>query len=140
MTKNEKISTATSGLSASGCVDYLFFGSDIFLGSVYGKGHPLNIARVWPVIDLCRILKWLPDKYYQPVEPASPEQLNLFHDMSYIRALQMAERDQALQDADMQRYRSGLDNNPIFADVYRRPATAAAASLMAADALFESRV
>ena len=40
----------------------------------------------------------------------------------------------------MQRYRIGLDNNPIFADVYRRPATAAAASLMAADALFESRV
>ena len=92
------------------------------------------------MIDLCRILKWLPDKYYQPVEPASPEQLNLFHDMSYIRALQMAERDQALKDADMQRYRIGLDNNPIFADVYRRPATAAAASLMAADALFESRV
>ena len=140
MTKNEKISTARSGLSASGCVDYVFFGSDIFRGSVYGEGHPLNIARVWPVIDLCRILNWLPDECYQPVEPASPEQLNLFHDMSYIRALQMAERDQALQDADMQRYRIGLDNNPIFADVYRRPATAAAASLMGADALFESRV
>ena len=43
MTKYEKISTARSGLSASRYVDYVFFGSDIFRGSGYGKGHPLNI-------------------------------------------------------------------------------------------------
>lgn len=127
-------------LSASRRANCIFFGSDIFRGSVYGRGHPLNIARVWPVIDLCRLLNWLPDTCYQAVKPATPDQLNLFHDMSYIRALQVAERDQFLHELQMQRYRIGLDNNPIFADVYRRPATAAAASLMAADALFEGRV
>ena len=127
-------------LSAAERNDIVFLGSDIFRGSVYGKGHPLNIARVWPVIDLCRMLNWLPNIAYQTVEPATPDQLGLFHDMSYIRALQMAERDQALQETLMQRYRIGLDNNPIFADVYRRPATAAAASLIAVDALFEGRV
>lgn len=127
-------------LSASKRGEFVFFGSDIFRGSVYGKGHPLNIARVWPVIDLCRILNWLPDKCYQPVKPASPEQLNLFHDMSYIRALLRAERDQALDDVQMKRYRIGLDHNPIFANVYSRPATAAAASLIAVDALFDGKV
>ncbi len=115
----------------------LFLGSDIFRGSVYGDGHPLNIARVWPVIDLSRILGWLPEALYQQVAPATPQQLSLFHQPGYIAALQDAERDQALDEERMQRHRIGLDNNPIFADVYRRPATAAAASLKAADILFE---
>ena len=117
----------------------LFFGSDIFRGSVYGNGHPLNIARVWPVIDLCRILGWLPDRAYQPVLPATAEQLSLFHTTAYINALQDAERDQALDQNRMEKHRIGLDSNPIFADVFRRPATAAAASLNAADLLYDKK-
>ena len=38
---------------------FCILGSDIFRGSVYGKGHPLNIARVWPVIDICLALGWI---------------------------------------------------------------------------------
>ncbi len=117
----------------------MFLGSDIFRGSVYGKGHPLNIARVWPVIDLCRILGWLPDTAYRPVLPATAEQLSLFHTTAYISALQDAERDQALDAARMEQHRIGLDSNPIFADVFRRPATAAAASLKAADMLYDGQ-
>ena len=117
----------------------LFLGSEIFRGSVYGTGHPLNIARVWPVVDLCRILGWLPDEMYRPVQPATPDQLSLFHQPDYIAALQDAERDQALDTFRAQKHRIGLDSNPIFADVYRRPATAAAASLKAADILIEGQ-
>lgn len=119
--------------------DCLFFGSEIFRGSVYGDGHPLNIARVWPVMDLCRALGWLDERSYRQVAPATPDQLSLFHDRGYIAALMDAERDQSLDRARMEKHRIGLDNNPIFADVYKRPATAAAASLKAVDALYDGK-
>ena len=56
---------------------FRFFGSDIFRGSVYGRGHPLNIARVWPVIDICWALGWLAADEYQQIAPATPKELQL---------------------------------------------------------------
>ncbi len=118
---------------------FLFLGSDIFRGSVYGRGHPLNIARVWPVIDICRALGWLTDSSYQSVEPARPQQLGLFHSQAYIAALLEAEARQTLSPEMSERYRIGRDGNPIFPQVYSRPATAAAASLTAAELLLSGR-
>lgn len=112
-----------------------FLGSDIFRGSVYGQGHPLNIARVWPVIDICRALGWLAADEYQQIAPATPKELQLFHTPDYVAALLEAEKQQELSAAQMQRHRIGLDNNPIFPQVYSRPATAAAASMRGAKAL-----
>ena len=114
---------------------FRFFGSDIFRGSVYGRGHPLNIARVWPVIDICRALGWLAADEYQQIAPATPKELQLFHTPDYIAALLEAEKQQELSAAQMQRHRIGLDNNPIFPQVYSRPATAAAASMRGAKTL-----
>jgi acetoin utilization protein AcuC len=107
----------------------IFLGSDIFRGSVYGKGHPLNIARVWPVIDICRAFGWLDDSCFETVAPASASELHLFHSADYVAALQDAQTHQALDESRRQRHRIGMDNNPIFPQVYDRPATAAAASM-----------
>ena len=93
---------------------FCILGSDIFRGSVYGKGHPLNIARVWPVIDICQALGWVEEGEYRAIAPARPEALQLFHTADYIQALQEAEKYQKLGDQKMQRHRIGLDNNPIF--------------------------
>ncbi|MGB0710703.1 MAG: acetoin utilization protein AcuC, partial [Candidatus Puniceispirillaceae bacterium] len=114
---------------------FCILGSDIFRGSVYGKGHPLNIARVWPVIDICLALDWIESGEYCSIEPAQPEDLRLFHTADYIQALQEAEKYQKLGEQKMQRHRIGLDNNPIFPQIYRRPATAAAASIFGAKLL-----
>ena len=114
---------------------FCILGSDIFRGSVYGKGHPLNIARVWPVIDICQALGWVEEGEYRAIAPARPEALQLFHTADYIQALQEAEKFQKLGDQKMQRHRIGLDNNPIFLQIYRRPATAAAASIYGANLL-----
>ena len=110
-------------------------GSDIFRGSVYGAGHPLNIARVWPVIDMCFELGWLSDANYIAVSPAPPEKLALFHTPDYIAALLLAEQTQSLDSFQMERHRIGKDNNPIFPQIYSRPATAAHASILAAEML-----
>ncbi|WP_142849630.1 acetoin utilization protein AcuC [Telmatospirillum sp. J64-1] len=105
-----------------------FIGSDIYRGSSYGKGHPLAIPRVYPVIDLCRALGWLPDSAYVESRPATPEQLARFHRPEYIAALMRAEAEQqALPDFNI-----GVNGNPVYGEVFRRPATSAGGSITAA--------
>lgn len=110
----------------------VFLGSDIFRGSGYGSGHPLNIPRIWPVIDICRAQGWLPDKDFEAVTPATAEELECFHTRAYIDALLDAEKNQALDEIRSKRHKIGTHSNPIYPEIYRRPATAAKASLTAA--------
>ncbi len=110
----------------------LFLGNDIYRRSSYGGLHPLAIPRVSTAIDLARALGWLGEGRYREVAPASPAALARFHDPDYLAALQQAERDQALPAAQQERYRIGRDSNPIFPEVFTRPATACGASLTAA--------
>ena len=35
------------------------FTSDIFRGSRYEKGHPLDMDRVWPSVELIRLMGWI---------------------------------------------------------------------------------
>ena len=111
---------------------YVFFGSDIFRHSLYGNNHPLNIARVWPVIDICRAEGWLHDADYEEVPPASRTLLSRFHDPDYIEALWQAEKDQDLPEEMKDRFNIARASNPIFKEVYKRPATAAHASYLGA--------
>ena len=110
----------------------LFIGSEIYRRSTYGKKHPLAIPRVSTTIDLCRAMGWLEDEAYVDSPMASPEQLARFHDPAYIEAIMDAERDQALDEERRQRFNIGKLENPIFAEVYRRPATASGGSILAA--------
>ena len=119
--------------------NFVFFGSDIFRHSVYGDNHPLNIARVWPVIDICRAEGWLSDATYHEIAPATKQVLSSFHDAAYIEALWMAERDQALSEEQKDRFQIGRASNPIFAEVYKRPATAANASLIGSQYLMTGK-
>jgi len=38
----------------------LYIGSDVFRRAAFGANHPLNIVRHSAVLDLVRILGWLP--------------------------------------------------------------------------------
>ena len=35
------------------------FTSDIFRGSRYEKGHPLDMDRVWPSVELIKLMGWV---------------------------------------------------------------------------------
>ena len=37
------------------------FTSDIFKGSRYEKGHPLDMDRVWPSVELLKLTGWVND-------------------------------------------------------------------------------
>ena len=114
-----------------------FLGSDIFRQSFYGHQHPLNIARVWPVIDLLRYENALLDVHYHDVPIASRDELSRYHDTGYVDALYQAQIEQALPETLRDKYNIGKGANPIFKEVYDRPATAAKASMMGAKMLVE---
>ncbi len=113
----------------------LFIGSEIYRRSRYGGKHPLAIPRVSAATDLCRALGWLPDEVYVDSPTATVEQLQRFHDRDYIEAVIRAEAEQAVDDDTARRYNIGRNGNPVFGEVFRRPATACGASLKAAELL-----
>ena len=63
---------------------------------------------------------------------ASEAELLRFHDADYIAALKRAEATQAVDPGDRERYRIGADGNPVYAQVFSRPATSAGGMLLAA--------
>lgn len=107
-------------------------GSDIYRRSRYGTTHPLGIPRVSAMLDLCKALGWVAAGDYIDSPVATPAQLARFHDPSYVAAVMAAERDQRLDEAASRRWNLGRNGNPIFGEVFRRPATACGASLEAA--------
>jgi len=118
----------------------LLIGSEIYRASSYGRKHPLAIPRVSTAIDLSRAMGWLPDEQYVDSPVATPEQLAQFHDPDYIAAIQDAERDQRLDPERRARYQLGKIDNPIFPEIFRRPATAAGASILAVELLAEGGI
>lgn len=108
-----------------------FIGSEIYRRSTYGGRHPLAIPRVSTCIDLCRALGWLPDDVYIDSPRATPAELARFHDPAYIAAVQRAEAEQGLPAEDQLRFSLGRNGNPIFPEVFRRPATACGGAILA---------
>lgn len=111
----------------------LFIGSEIYRLSRYGSQHPLGIPRVSTVVDLCRALGWLPDSAYLDSPTATPEQLARFHSPDYIEAVRAAEAAQHVPVDLSVRYNIGRNGNPVFGEIFRRPATACGGSILAAE-------
>jgi len=112
-----------------------FIGSEIYRGSSYGPSHPLHVPRVSTVIDLSRALGWLPPDRYINAPRARMAALTAFHTPAYIAALMQAEVDQTVDDATRARHHIGTPANPVFAQMFRRPATGAGAVILAAQML-----
>ena len=113
----------------------LFVGSDIYRGSSYGARHPLRVPRVSTVMDLSRALGWLSQDRFRTSPRAKPAALMLWHKPSYIAALQAAETLGEATRELRERFHLGTLSNPIFPEVYRRPATGAGGVMLAAELL-----
>lgn len=110
----------------------VLIGSEIYRGSSYGPKHPLAIPRVSAMLDLVRALGWVGPGQYVESPVAGPAALTRFHHPDYIAALMRAEATQAVSAEDRARYRIGADGNPVFREVFRRPATGAGGTMLAA--------
>jgi acetoin utilization protein AcuC len=110
----------------------IYIGSEIYRNSSYGPKHPLAVPRVSVCTDLCRVLGWLPDSVYRDAPMATQAALARFHDPAYLAALRQAEQDQAVSADVRARFRIGADGNPVYREVFRRPAISAGGVMLAA--------
>ncbi len=113
----------------------IFIGSEVYRGSSYGSLHPLRVPRVSTVMDLAQVMGWLPAAQFRTSPRAKPASLWAWHTPDYIAALQSAERDGVVDDATRRTYGLGTLSNPVFADMFRRPATGAGGVMLAAELL-----
>lgn len=113
----------------------LFIGSEIYRQSSYGARHPLRVPRVSTVMDLARALGWLPAERFRTSPRAKPAALALWHEPAYIAALQAAETLGEATEEMRARFHLGTLSNPVFPEVYRRPATGAGGVMLAAELL-----
>ncbi len=120
---------------APAAVAPLFIGSEIYRGSSYGPSHPLRVPRVSTVMDLARALDWLPGDRFRTSPRAKPAALALWHDSAYVAALQAAETLGEATPEMRARHNLGTLSNPVFPEVYRRPATGAGGTMLAAELL-----
>ncbi|MBY0338673.1 MAG: acetoin utilization protein AcuC [Acetobacteraceae bacterium] len=107
-------------------------GSEIYRGSTYGPKHPLAIPRVSTTLDLIRALGWVTPAHDIDSPRATPAELTRFHDADYVAALQRAEATQTISAEDKARFGIGANGNPIYREVFRRPATGAGGTTLAA--------
>jgi acetoin utilization protein AcuC len=113
----------------------ILIGSEIYRTSSYGGGHPLRIPRVSTVMDLSRAMGWLPDARFRSSPRAKPAALAMWHEPAYVLALQAAEARGHATEEDRTRFNLGTLANPVFREVYRRPATSAGGAMLAAEML-----
>lgn len=118
----------------------MFIGSEIYRGSSYGPNHPLRVPRVSTVMDLSRALGWLPPEQFITSPRAKAKALTVYHTPDYLAALQTAEATQEVDAPTRDRHNIGTPANPVFPEIFRRPATAAGGSLLAGELLAKGGV
>lgn len=118
----------------------VFIGNEIYRHSSYGTWHPLRVPRVSTVMDMVRALDWLRPGQYLNSPTAKPQGLTLWHDPDYIAALMAAETEGSVSDAVRDRYELGTASNPVFPEMFRRPATGAGGAMLAASLLAKGGV
>lgn len=83
---------------------------------------------------------WLPPAQFRVSPRAKPAALEAFHTTEYIAALKAAEMAGTVDAATGRRHHIGTLSNPVFPEMFRRPATAAGGSLLASDLLAKGGV
>jgi acetoin utilization protein AcuC len=111
----------------------VLIGSEIYRNSQFGGKHPLSIPRVSAVLDLIRALGICDKEEYKTGPCAKPELLQRFHTPEYISILKKTEMSQKISQIDAKTYNIGSLSNPVFPEMFKRPATSVGSSLLAAD-------
>ena len=108
-----------------------FVSHDVYRRAGYGANHPLGIARVGAVMDLCGALGWLSPHEYVESPAAGVAELARFHAPAYVEAVRAGTGG---------RYNLGGMENPVFPGLFERAATSVGGSIEAARLALEGRV
>jgi acetoin utilization protein AcuC len=118
----------------------VFVGHQIYRQPAYGNNHPLAIPRVERVIDLCRVLGWLPPEEFRQSPRAGAMELARFHTREYIEALRQAAQTGKVDARTRERFCIGTMENPLFPGLFERASTCVGGSLRAAELCLDGRV
>ncbi len=118
----------------------LFVASDFCRQPGFGRHHPLSIPRVSTVLELCERLGWLDAATYRDARAASVAQLTAYHDPAYVEALRCSDAARRVEAGIRARHGFGTLENPLFAGVFERAATAVGGSILAAELALERRI
>lgn len=86
-------------------------------------------------MDLSRALGWLDRDQFIRSPKAKPAALTRWHTPRYVAALQRVEQAQAATADDLKHHDIGSVTNPVFPEIFSRPATAAGGSILAGELL-----
>ena len=117
-----------------------YIGSEIYRRSSYGPKHPLAVPRVSVCTDLVRAMGWLEDDRFLEAPLAGDDLLHRFHTPDYVAALKQAEVAQAVSDDVRARHQLGAAGNPVFREMFRRPATSAGGVALACRTVLQGGV
>ena len=110
----------------------VFISSEIYRGTGYNRDHPLGIARIGTVLDLCEGLSWLEPSGYVASPRATFEELTRFHSADYVQAIIDAENAAVVAPHFRERYNLGTRENPVFKGLFERATTSVGGSIEAA--------
>ena len=94
----------------------------IFASSKYGRAW----SKFWPWLNICFLPlspQWLDAGNFRTSPRAKPKALLHWHTEDYLQALIQAETVQSVSEAVRERHKIGTHNNPVFPEIWRRPAT-----------------
>ncbi len=114
-----------------------FFGAARYRRHSYGANHPLGIPRVCLTLDLIRSYGGISAAEYRACRRASSTELEWFHTRDYVSAMQRCEALGRVPDRYRKAHNLGNLENPYFPGVFSTPATAAAGSILAAEAVLD---
>lgn len=117
-----------------------YIGSEIYRGSSYGPKHPLAVPRVSVCTDLVRAMGWLDPARYLDAPLAGDDLLLRFHTPDYLAALKQAEAAQAVSEGVRRRHNLGAAGNPVFREMFRRPATSAGGVALACRSVLDGGI
>lgn len=121
-------------------LDPVFVGHEIYRQAAYGSNHPLAIARVKSVMDLCRALGWFADEGFRVSPRATDAELMWFHSPDYVSALRRAAETGRVDVETRHRYAIGTMENPLFPGLFERAATSVGGSIRAGELALEGRI
>lgn len=117
----------------------VLFTSPVFRGHHYGGHHPLGIPRVSLTEDMIRLYGALTPDQHCEARTATQAELALAHEADYIEALERSEQRGSVRWGDGKRFNLGNFENPFFPQIFTIPATAAGASVQAAEAVISGK-
>lgn len=114
-----------------------FFGAARYRRHSYGGNHPLAIPRVALTLDLIRAYGAMSSVEYRACRKATPTELQWFHTPGYVAAMQRCEALGRVTECVRQSHNLGNFENPYFPGFFSTPATAAAGSILGAEAVLQ---